>query len=712
MNVFLKDKEHYKRNIDPIKHYVEQVAFYLHKRTGDPLDKCLNFVNDEIRNGAKPLKNPKIVYFERDQETLDRHKKTTTLFGYITSTIKRGDILAPTFTTYIHPTSKVSKISGFVNVNTKKRSVFKKDASKAKANTNEDLFSIMNNRQATMKTYNNSLSGSFATDSSVLHNTSAHSTLTSITRTVSSFGNVYNERMISGNRHYRDYNIVINNIISIAYKTNHKEIRDTIAKYNLVYPTVEEAFSCVLHSTKLNFTDKVKEEKIFQLLLTLNKEELADFVYGGDLFQIRKLNENFMRTFLSKLSRKVEDVIYDDPFEAITKFDESVVNLVHHICADTIRLVTMYGYKDKIDLKTMHIVASTAKNVHETLLEYKDFINAFLLSNNIPPSHAYVKEMPRRVVVLSDTDSTCSTYQEWVEWYYGTCLFTEKELGVSASVMLLSTSVVAHALALFSGNLNVEKDKLHSLAMKNEYAWLVMTPLNVRKHYYADTLIKEGLVFKETELEKKGVHLINSNMPPSIKKKTEELMKFINHTVSSGNKIKLMNVITDLISLEQSIIHSVLTGKDEYFRKINIQNGEAYKNGEEDSPYMHYKFWDEALSKFYGKVEPPPFRVIKIPTTLTTPNKYKEWLETILDNNIKESISSWMVKYKKDKITTLYIPLEFVERGGVPDIFKNIIDIKRMILDICNSLYLILESLGYYKKEGLILSDYFEVNQE
>lgn len=706
MNVFLKDLDYYQRDIQPVNHYVEQTAFFLHRKTGDPLEKCREFVNDSIRNGPKPLKNPKIVYFERDQETLDRHKKMTTLYGYITSTVKRGDILAPTFTTYIHPSVKKSLISDFVLENTKKRSEFKKLASKAKADHNDDLFAIMNNRQGTMKTYNNSLSGGFATDSSVLFNTSAHSTLTSITRTLSSFGNVFNERIITGNRHYRDYNVIINNIISIAYKTNHEEIRRTIEKYKLNYPTAEDAFACILYSSRLNFRDKVKEEKIHQLLLTLTKEELADFVYGGDLFHIRKLNEEFMRAFITKLSRKVEDYIFDDPYEAAFTFDETIINLVHHICSDTIRSVTMYDYREKLDLKKMHMVVSTAKNIQKTLLEYKDFISTFLLNNNIPPSHAYIKEMPRRTVVLSDTDSTCSAYQEWVEWFYGACLFTEKEIAVSASVMMISTSVVAHALALFSANVNVARDRLNLLAMKNEFAWLVMTPLNVRKHYYADTLIKEGLVYTETELEKKGVHLISSNIPPKIKQKAEDLMRELNKTVTSGNKIRITTIINDIINIEKEIVNSSLTGRDEFYRKLNIQNGEAYKNGPDNSPYLHYKFWDEAMSKFYGVVAPPPFRVIKVPTIMNTPNKFKTWLETIERPEIKESISKWMSKYGKDKITTLYIPLEHIERAGMPDIFTNIIDTKRMVLDICNSLYLILESLGYYKKEGLTLSDY------
>lgn len=705
MKVFLKDKEYYKRDIRPIEHYVEQAAFYLHKKTGDSLETCKEFVKDTILNGPKPMKRPRILYFERNQETLDREKKVTDLYSYITSTVKRGDILAPTFTTYIHPSADQSLISNFAENNAKNRSIFKKKASKEKAEGNIDSYDIFNNKQATMKTYNNSLSGTFATDSSVFYNPSAHSTLTSITRTLSSFGNVYNEKVITGNRHYRNYDIVINNIISITYKTDKDKINKIVNKYNLKYPTAEDALDCVKYSSRLSFNDKIKEDKIYSLLLTLSKEELADFVYCNDLYHIRKHNDGLMREFIGKLSKKVEYKKFEDPLSEIYKFHESVVNLTHHICSDTIRSINMYDYKDKLNEDQLHMVASVCDNVNNTLNEYADFIECFLLTNNIPASHAYIKEMPRRTVVLSDTDSTCSSYQEWVEWYFGACLFTEEAIAVSASIMLISTSVVTHALALFSANLNTAKDKLNVLAMKNEYAWRVMTPLNVRKHYFADTIIKEGLVFKESELERKGVHLINSNIPLKIRDKVKSLMLEIDSVVTNGNKLSINELLNGVIDIELDIIKSVSEGKDEYFRKMNIQEPKAYKNEPHLSPYIHYLFWEETLEKFYGVVTPPPFRVIKVPTTITSSNKFTEWLNTINNSAIKISIENWMDKYKKDKITTLYIPLEYVQQKGIPDIFINIIDTKRMVLDICNSLYLILESLGYFKRPGSMLHE-------
>ena len=39
-NAFLKPLEYYQRNIDPIKQYIDQSAFYLNKMSGKDLGTC------------------------------------------------------------------------------------------------------------------------------------------------------------------------------------------------------------------------------------------------------------------------------------------------------------------------------------------------------------------------------------------------------------------------------------------------------------------------------------------------------------------------------------------------------------------------------------------------------------------------------------------------------------------------------------------------
>ena len=57
--LFLNEVDFYQRNIDPIRHYIEQSAIYLSKMTGDPIEKCQQWVEAQLQNKSLPrVKDP------------------------------------------------------------------------------------------------------------------------------------------------------------------------------------------------------------------------------------------------------------------------------------------------------------------------------------------------------------------------------------------------------------------------------------------------------------------------------------------------------------------------------------------------------------------------------------------------------------------------------------------------------------------------------
>ncbi len=203
-----------------------------------------------IKSKEHDIINPVVTYTER-QPNGDREKKSSSLSAYIYSNIKENRIFAPTFTTYIHPSEKRSLLVDYVQDNISARYKEKLAAFKAKEAGNIELATIKGIEQTNRKLANNALSGAHVSASTPLYNKSAHSTLTSVTRTTASFGNANNEKLISGNRHYWSSHIVINNIISIISQSDLERIRNTVDRYNLVYPTVEQTMNVVLYSTHL-----------------------------------------------------------------------------------------------------------------------------------------------------------------------------------------------------------------------------------------------------------------------------------------------------------------------------------------------------------------------------------------------------------------------------------------------------------------------------
>jgi len=91
-----------------------------------------------------------------------------------------------------------------------------------------------------MKIYNNSLSGAFAQEACILHNPTGHSTLTSITRTITSLSNASNEKLVAGNRFYSRPIEVLNDIIYISSTCDTNKIRQAMELYSLYQPTVQD----------------------------------------------------------------------------------------------------------------------------------------------------------------------------------------------------------------------------------------------------------------------------------------------------------------------------------------------------------------------------------------------------------------------------------------------------------------------------------------
>lgn len=704
-NVFLNLPDTYKRFIDPIGHYVDQVGTYIAIQTGKPIDECKEWVKTSLKSDhSKTIVNPMVRHFERLSNG-DKQPIYTTLTKYIYSVVQRNEILVPSFTVYMHPSEKTSLITKFVDANTKRRSAEKKAAFKAKAEKNMDLFIFKNNAQTNMKLTNNSLSGAFVAKGSFINNPTGHSTLTSTTRTGTSLANASNERLIAGNRHYFSPDTVIQNIISIVANTDYQAMQPSVDCLlgGIVYPTVEQTMDCILYSTDNYWRDYRETGRIRQLVEQLTPLQRAAFVYTGDLYHLRKYNPEYVRSFIEQMAEKITADI-DNPLDRVYKIDEETLVLAHQICS----LETKGNgkdYKKMDDLGVLSTLVATAENITKVVQSYKDFIKAFFITKNIPPSVANIRDIVRRCVIISDTDSTCFTTGEWVNWMRGGIVFDEISLAICGVITYMSTQTFMHTMALYSANINVEKTKLHTLAYKSEWTWSVLVPMNVAKHYFARAIVQEGNVFEDPELELKGVHLKNSNTPSRIVEDSKDKINWIMDTVTSNRKISLSKLLREISEMEQFIETSLRKGELEFYRQVKIKEAAAYKNSEEMSPYQHHILWKEVFEPKYGVLDDPPYAVAKIPTTLNNVTELKQWLENIEDRELASRMGAWLLRKQKTEFNTFYISANFLTSFGMLNELVPIIDTKRIVLDLCNIYYLVLESLGYYKKSDMTINE-------
>ena len=702
-DVFVKNDDSYKKDINPIRHYVDQAALYLSRQTGDTIEQCKTWVLAKINSKtitAKPT--PVITYYERN-ELGDREKKQCTIIKYVYSAVKDGLILAPTMTAYIAPTKRKSLLAMYIEVNIMRRAQAKKAQFKAKAEKNDFLAASKNVEQTGKKLANNAVSGGHCVASTPIYNRTAHSTLTSNCRTITSHANANTEKILSGNRHYWRFDVCVNNIISIANNTDYDKLSAVMAKYKLHIPTVAETMECIKWSTDLYWHNKYHTDIIYETVSKMQDLERAAFVYTSDMHHLKKHNGYVIMDLLDKLSTRITDVTINEPLAVIKKVPESIMNLTHQVCTpETKGIGKDYSKLSPVNLNT---VAATAVGIQNSLTLYQDLIECFFVSNNLPPSIAYIKQSIRRNVVTSDTDSTIFSVQDWPIWFTNSDTRSEKSGAVAAATIFIVSSTITHILSLLSANIGFAKEHLHTMQMKSEFFWPVFVNTSVAKHYFALCAVQEGNVYDEYEREVKGVHLVSSNMPPLVKVHSKTMMDKIMHDVLDNKKISIYEVLKTVADIEREIIDSLLKGKVAFYRSGKIKDPESYGEGPERSPYQHHTLWMDVFSPKYGDIPAPTYNTIKIPTIVANVTELNRWLESIQDLELRNRLGNWLCNKGKDSLPTMYINTDFINANGIPEEIKGVIAVRRIVGDLCGVFYILLEALGYYVKEGAIISD-------
>lgn len=708
-NPFVLPRDDYKRDLDIFGNYIKDTAKYLSIMTGDPFDECRTHVMSTIREKDTEfgIKDPTITFFNRE-ENGDRVQRKAKLSSYINAAIKANDLIAPTLTIYENAERKKSILVDYVDGNVKKRSVAKKAMFKAKMAGDMPLHNIKKIEQGNAKISNNSLSGAHVSSSTPLYNKTAHSTLTSTCRSTSGYGNANNEKMLCGNRHYWNADIVKNNIISIINNVDYVRLQNSMNKWGIRHPTVQETMDCIRYSAELYWRDRREYARIEKLVERLTDLERSAFVYTGDLFHLMKFNDGVVREFIRRLSLYVKEE-HPNAENFIDKVvPEDYRHLAVQICAEVTKGKSIDKMRGTIAIQ---YVASTAQNIMETVTHYADFIQTFFASYNVPASLAYFPDSIRRAALTSDTDSTIFTVQDWVGWFFnGEIRFGNEGNAIAATMIFLAAQAIVHVLSIMSANMGIEKPRLNQIAMKNEYKFDVFVPTPVAKHYFAIIGCQEGNLYEEYDMEIKGVHLKSSNAPKAIMKKAKDMMKEIMYTVVDGKKLSILKFMKEVADIERGVLESISQGSSDYFRLGQIKPASSYKKSPEESPYNYHIMWNEVFGPKYGMIPEPPYSVIKVSTNLPNPTAVNNWLAQMKDRELSSRMQAWLIKNNRRNLNTLFIPDIITQGRGIPEEILDTIDTRKIVLDVSKVFYLILESLGVYmlgSKKITLVSDMY-----
>ena len=704
MYVFKKPTPEYLVHMNPKQEYAKQAITFISKMKGVDRKTAAGMIKETMKK-FQP-KDP-IVRFNHRAENGDMSVDETPLMDYIQTAQDNKEVIVPSFTTYIHPSVKKSLHAEFINVNIKARKEDKKLMFYYTQTGDAEKAAYYDNMQATRKIFNNSLSGAYASKSTILYNPSAHYTLTSTTRCVASIGNAVTESLVSGNKIFNTPEAVINYITCVLTNTDFEELDRVFKKYNIVTPDVDGVMRMIVRSTEYFWNIPAKIEYIRSYIEKLTPLELGAVMYTNDLYHFREYNPELTIKFLEEISlTRTGYTTPETELNDINNVQEGIQSHIHNICSDLIKGMAV-DYTKMVGSDIMDTLASSAKYIAEVLTEYKDLIRILFVTETAPVNIAYIKELMRRCIVLSDTDSTCATYGEWVDWYYTKSNVVTNPIAIASSVMTIATQVMDHYIKILSGSMNVDLERFESLKMKNEFMWNSFVTMNASKHYFADVAVKEGNVFEKPKLELKGVHLIASNVSQQYRDVGHGMINDIRATLREGKKLDIFGYVKLVADTEREIISKVKAADTSVLSIDKIKDQKAYKDADhpELTPFFHHLLWTDVFAPKYGPAPEPTYMILKVPTTLDTPARMKDYIDNLKDQELADRLRKAMVKYNKKNIGTFRPPLLLIEGKGLPEEIFECVDYKRIVKDNCGMMYAVLEAIGFYKHSDMLISE-------
>lgn len=700
VNYFQKDDNEYVRRFDPIEDYINIQSFFLAKKTKGDIAEISKWIRNNIKkDGLFPIAHRDVKYLSRENQ-IDRVRAKSTFIEYIDSIRKNNFIMSPAWTTYKPSYMGESLYVSYINEKSKERSKYKKAMFIAEQRDDKLAIKFNDQMQSSSKIGINSISGAALMPGTINHCQSLHPTLTSTCAASTSLANLNNERLIAGNRPYMTYQDVIDNICAMSITNDYETLSLAMSRYKMHYPTTDDVIECIKHSTDEYWVDESKMNKIRELVDTLTPLEKAGFVYTGDLYHLYKHNKEQVTNFLNGFTKRSYESLPMEEAEAYMKMvDTDVQILAMLICRDYMMGKTEDDIKGEEPQKYGEICANV-RNIVKHLNDYEFFIKGFLRPEiNSPGGHRFViRSLKRKAVLTSDTDSTIFTTQWWVKELTGSLGFNDEHYNVGFTISFLVNKTVFHQLAMMSKNMGMENKNLHMISMKNEYYFPVYVLTNSAKNYYALKSVREGNVYKEMKLEKKGVELRSAKIPRNVMDQFDEYIKNTMYTFIDKQSYTLDDLLKAPYETESEILSSVKNGDTKYFQTAQIKDESSYKLGASAPPVFYNRLWNEVFGPKYGMSPPPPYVALKVSTTLDTQSKLKLWIDKIEDKEFAERLKNFLEREGRKELKVIYVPKLTIGFNPIPIEIQQVLDFGNQLMSVMSPYYLSLESYGIYLK--------------
>ena len=670
-----------------IGHYHDQMSFLLAKEYDVDVEDIKPLVKEVFQPATNGFPEIKFQVLEKNKYG-DRELKVKTAREFFNEVEDNNYHLSPSFVAYKNSDEEQSVNSigtdGFLNLRAEKKT----ERQKAKAAGDNVLYRAFDEIQNALKIFNNAQSGAMSSSGTPLNNKSGHTSLTSTCRSLTSTANIMNEKLLTGNRLFINFEKTIENFLSLLQSTNIKRVIEVANKLNMVHATTDQVMEMVNRCTNYYWTNDKRTEYIREFVDKLRPEERTVLLCVSDINGLYTTNPSLMQSF------------FDDwcDIPAIPK-DAKAEDYPKPSNGDYYVLCVSKLGDSPSKLAINHLHA------HHLAVEEKwsDFISVFFKCK-IPPSGIFsIKEMIRESVLTSDTDSSIYTVDRTIQKYTQS---PEVALRLNGVLTYFIRMVSVHQHAQLSKNMNVSEKNLYRLTMKNEFMFGSYVTTLMSKHYFATQMMVEGVMGKEIEMEIKGVHLRSSKVAAKIKEFAHKLMRDILDAVYESRMLNASTLLGEIADLEREIFKDLEEGSWAWLTRSTIKPEDTYTNPE-SSIFKYHGLWQEVFAPTYGDAPPIPYSAYKVNTKTLSKQKIAEYLEELGDTDVSRRLAKYLEK--EDKLTSFYVPLDMVKNiGGIPKEMIIGSDPRSIIKQNLKSIYAVLDTTGLYfinKKITRLVSD-------
>ena len=572
--------------------------------------------------------------------------------------------------------------------------------------------SIKEAEQALNKIAANSVSGGHGTALNALYDLETYSSITSLCRHGTMIAYTFAERFLAANYYFPEFEDGLNFIITTA-ETCPSNVREVLDKFNLNTISGEELSDLVMSGMEkyIQITEYQKR-LLYNTCEKLSTSQRTYVYYQRSLYNLFNKNIKVMtELFITLFTLDKNPNCYnrtDVDLDYIKKVDGDLEQAAQTIYGD---LLGKYVIKDlpKDNPELGLLVAKVLRTFQDILDEWSPVFDIFFHSETMVSKAHINKNMLRKVIIVSDTDSIIYTSKDMVTLFLGGTFSFDKDYVYAAHALCTyflckSVASLLRMIAIQRGAIGETNIKM--LKMKNEFFYPVFLRTNASKHYIGQLTVREGVILPKPKLDIKGVGFRTSNVPKITHEFTEKLIKMLINDITEHTNIYGGDYISEVLRYEKFIYDSISRGEFTYFTNISIKKKEEYKNAD-ISIYANYLIWQDVFAEKYGDIFVPT-KCVLIPFIkgkYKDPN-YLQWLQ-MKSPIIHDKLIKVIEKYGKKPITRLPIPIGC---PSIPEEIIPLIDMRSIIFKNMGPAQMVLKSIGVdlgNTKRQPLLSDYY-----